>query len=175
MTSTTTADSLVVLLDDLVAAGVSIERQGDRVVHHPAERMTADLLDRIHVHHDVLLDLLHEAEQLQADPDAGTPSGDAMLFNSRPDAVSRDLIASQASQADRAHPHDDDLDDLDRVHQFLEPLRQTDPNRAAALLDAWHERVAICLMDSNLSEQDAADVALGELLDSVCGNPEAVA
>ncbi len=49
------------------------------------------------------------------------------------------------------------------VAQMIRQTRRVNPRRAAALRDAWRERLAICMIDGGLSEPDALGVAFADL------------
>lgn len=46
---------------------------------------------------------------------------------------------------------------------LIRNARQRDPGQAVALRDAWRERMTVCIIDGNLSEDQAEQVALAEL------------
>ncbi len=136
---TTTPCPVSLLLVELARRGIELRAAGDRLRYRPRAAMTPDLADRLAAHRGDLLAILAAA-------DAAKPAF-ATLGGATVEAVAPFKSAARDGAA----------------RLIRDARRGGDDGRAVALQDAWRERLAICMVDGNLSIRDAEAVALDEL------------
>ena len=169
---TTTLCPVSLLLVELARRGIELRAVGDRLRYRPRSAMTPDLADRLAAHRGDLLAILAAADlaagdtaapaptytpqerRLLADcPAAALAAVDAAkrVFASLGGVVVKAVVSFKSAARDSA------------ARMIRDARRSGGDGRAVALRDAWRERLAICIVDGDLSIRDAEAVALDDL------------
>lgn len=122
------------LIIDAMQARVLLYADGDRLRYRAMRSMPPYLARQLKTHKDEVLDLLRP-------PEIATPADPATAFDN---SVAPDRPRDQAAR-------------------LLRQVRCSDPTCAAALRDAWHERVAICTVEAGLTDAETEKIAADDL------------
>jgi hypothetical protein len=156
MTTATVSDRLRNWLDQNAAAPRS-----DNVCAEHAERAESPLIAHsANCAHSAQNNVMQESRLLA---EADIVTGDMPLLVAAKAAFAEaEVIEARRDRYIASNPRRQPVIDL------IWPIEQVDVARARDLAAAWMERIAICEIDGGLSPEDAEDIALEELRESIC-------
>lgn len=169
---TTTPCPVSLLLVELARRGIELWAAGDRLRYRPRSAMTPDLADRLAAHRGDLLAILAAADLAAGDTAAPVPTytpHERRLLAGCPaatlaavDAAKRVFASLGRVAVEAVAPFKSAARDA-AARLIRDARRGGNVERAAALRDAWQERLAICTVDGDMSIRDAEAVALDDL------------